>query len=82
MYNSKQWSAMETSDKVLLEIILDHLVVTERLVEHYVRLAHAVQQQPRIAANFPAVEQPLGLQELRTETQILIRRIHAILERE
>jgi len=73
---------METSDKVLLEIILDHLVLTERLLEHYVRLAHAVQQQPRIAINFPTIEQPLALQELQTSTQILLRRVHAILEQE
>ena len=73
---------METSEKVLLEIILDHLVVTERLLEHYVKLAHAVQQQPRIAINVPTVEEPLALQELRTSTQILLRRVRAILQQE
>ena len=73
---------METSEKVLLEIILDHLVVTERLLEHYVKLAHALQQQPRIAIIVATVEAPLALQELRTSTQILLRRVRAILQQE
>lgn len=73
---------METREKVLLEIILDHLVVTEHLLEHYVRLAHAVQLQPRIAAQLPTIEQPLTLQELQTSTQILLRRVRAMVPQE
>lgn len=71
---------MDDNERVLLEIVMDHLVVTEQLLEHYAGLAHAVQLQPRVATRLPGIEQPLTLQELRTSTQILLKRVRAILQ--
>lgn len=68
---------METHEQALLAVLAEHLEVTERLLEHFIKLAQMVQ-----STNGSLIfEQHPTLEELRASTQLLHQRVHAILDR-
>ena len=72
---------METNEQALLAVLSDHLEVTEKLLEHYVKLVSAVRLQCEIAGSLPASEPHPTLQELYASTQLLRQGVRSILER-
>jgi hypothetical protein len=68
---------METHEQALLAVLADHLEVTEKLLEHYIKLTQMVQQ----SAGSVIFEQHPTLEELRSSTLLLHKRVHAILDR-
>jgi len=40
-------------EQALLRILSAHLKVTEQLLDHYIKIAAAVQKRPEIASNLP-----------------------------
>lgn len=68
---------METNEEALLAIISDHLEVTERLLDHYIKLAQTVQ----VSAGSLNFELHPTLEEMRASTRLLHERVRAILDR-
>jgi hypothetical protein len=68
---------METHEQALLAVLAGHLEVTEKLLEHHIKLTQMVQQQ----AGSLIFEQHPTLEALHTSTRLLHERVHAILHR-
>ncbi len=78
-YNLRAMTTTETGEQALLSIISSHLEVTEKLLEHYVKLAGAVRHQPEVAQHLPAFEAPQVLSTLLTSTRALHQRVQSML---
>jgi hypothetical protein len=68
---------MEINEQALLAILAEHLEVTEKLLEHSIKLTQMVQQQ----ADSLIFEERPTLEELRASILVLHKRVHAILDR-
>lgn len=67
---------METNEQALLAVLADHLAVTEKLLEHYIKLTQVVQQ----SSGSLVFEQHPTLAELHSSTRLMQQRVRAILE--
>jgi hypothetical protein len=72
---------METGEQALLRILSSHLDVTEKLLEHYIKIAAAVRLQPDIAGRLPVdlFLRPPTLQELHATIGQLHQQVQTIL---
>ncbi len=72
---------MALNENALLDFLISHLEVTERLIEDYEALSKTVLSLPDIGRSYPAGAQHPTLSELRASTRLLRQRVQAILDR-
>jgi hypothetical protein len=70
----------ETGERALLDILCQHLEITQKLLEHYIKLAHAVQLRPDMAALLPLLPKHPTLQELLSSTSALLELVRSTLD--
>jgi hypothetical protein len=72
----------ETGERALLDILSQHLEVTQKLLGNFIDLVWAIRHSPDISNRLPTAELPKlpALQELRTSTSELLGRVQSTLD--